>query len=260
MIAGRWPEKRFRYNRSQIQPVRMPHRNMYRSPIGKLLASGAFLMLAVSYASAQVAAPANEGYRTPEGRARVAATLDAPDRQARQKPEELVGALAIEPGSTVVDLGTGPGFMLPYLSRAVGPNGKVIAEDIQTDFLDKARAKARSRQLANVEFLLGTETDPKLPEAAADLVLVLDAYHHFDYPARMLSAIAKALRPGGRLAIVEFYKRRGSMGPDNPDRPLQHIRLDADDVVKEIEGNGFRLLSRRDHVPNSQYIAIFERR
>ena len=75
----------------------------------------------------------------------------------------------------------------------------------------------------------------------------------------MLASLRRALREGGRLGIVEYYKRRGAMEGD-PDRALQHIRLDADDVVKEVEAGGFRLVSRKDHNPGSQYIAIFEKR
>src|SRR6478672_1641048 len=93
-------------------------------------------------AAAQVAGPANAGYKTREGRASVAAGLDNPSRDARQKPREVVAALDVKPGSTVVDLGTGVGYMLPYLSQAVGPDGVVIAEDIQQDFLDKAQARS----------------------------------------------------------------------------------------------------------------------
>jgi ubiquinone/menaquinone biosynthesis C-methylase UbiE len=170
-----------------------------------------------------------------------------------------VAALEINPGSTVVDLGTGVGYMLPYLSAATGTAGSVIAEDIQRDFLEQASERAEKDHLTNVKFVLGTEQDPLIPRDSADLILVLDAYHHFDYPDRMLAHLAAALRPGGRLAIVEYYKRRGAMEGD-PDRALTHIRLDADGVIQEVESNGFRLLKRQDQIPNSQYIAIFRKK
>jgi ubiquinone/menaquinone biosynthesis C-methylase UbiE len=216
-----------------------------------------FLALVSIAAFGQVAGPANSGYRTKEGREQVAAGLIGPGREARQKPRELVLALDLKPGMTVVDLGTGAGFMLPYLSQAVGQEGIVVAEDIQQDFLDKARAKSEQDKLRNVQFVLGTDQDPRLTAGAADLILVLDAYHHFDYPDKMLAKLGESLKPGGRIALVEFYKRRGAMGAADPDRALSHIRLDADDVVKEVEANGFRLLKRQDHIPASQYLAIF---
>ncbi len=218
----------------------------------------AFLVVA-ALAFGQAAENANRPYQTKEGRAGIATALDQPGRDAKQKPAELVKSLEIRPGSAVVDLGTGPGYMLPYLSSAVGPGGRVIAEDIAQDFIDRARDKAARLGLKNVEFVLGTAEDPHLAAGSADFVLILDAYHHFDYPDRMLDAIRRALRGGGRLAIVEYYKRKGAMEGD-PDRALQHVRLDADGVIREVESNGFRLVSRKDHIPDSQYIAIFERK
>lgn len=217
------------------------------------------LLSAASCCCAQVARDANREYGTKEGRAGLVPRLDGPDRDARQKPKELVAALGLKPGMTVVDLGTGPGYMLPYLSAAVGSSGKVIAEDIQADFLDKARAKARESKSENVEFVLGSDKDPNLPPGAADLILVLDAYHHFDYPDRMLAALKAGLKPDGRLAIVEYHKKRGAMGGD-PERAVTHIRLPAEGVVQEVESAGFRLMWRRDHVPDSQYIAVFQKK
>ncbi len=85
-------------------------------------------------------------------------------------------------------------------------------------------------------------------------MLVLETYHHFDYPAKMLAGIAQGLAPGGRLFIVDYYKRPGAM--PNQDA-MQHIRLDADGVVKEVEANGFKLAWQREHLPGSQYIACF---
>ncbi len=214
------------------------------------------LIVLFSAAFAQVADKANSGYKTPEGRAQVAQTLTAPDRDAKQKPAELVKAMALAPGMTVADIGTGAGYMLPFLSRAVGASGRVLAEDIQDDFLAKARAKADSEKLGNVTFVKGSETSPMLPEGTVDVALALDSYHHYDYPEKMLAGIAKGLKPDGRLVIVEYYKRPNAM-PNR--RALEHIRLDAPDVIKEIEANGFRLLSQREHVPDSQYMLTFAR-
>src|ERR1700730_14452892 len=107
------------------------------------------VLIAVGFA--QVADKANSGYKTPEGRDQVARSLIAPDRDAKQKPEELVKAMQLTPGMTVADIGTGAGYMLPFLSRAVGPGGRVLAEDIQDDFLAKAHDHAVAGKLGNVE-------------------------------------------------------------------------------------------------------------
>jgi ubiquinone/menaquinone biosynthesis C-methylase UbiE len=205
---------------------------------------------------AQVAKQANERYQTPEGRKEVAANLSAPDRDQRQKPRELVQAMGLLPGMTVADVGTGIGYMLPFLSRAVGPYGKVISEDIFDDYLTAARVLATNQQLTNIEFIKGTELDPRLPEGAVDEVLVLDAYHHFDYPQAMLAGIHRALKPDGKLVLVEYYKTAGAMPNNNA---LTHIRLNKPDVIKEIEANHFRLISQRDQIKDSQYMLILER-
>jgi predicted methyltransferase len=96
-----------------------------------------------------------------------------------------------------------------------------------------------------------------LPEGAVDQVLALDVYHHFDYPEKMLAGIHKALKPGGKLVVVEYYKRPEAM-PDG--RAMAHIRLDMPDVIKEIEANHFHLLSEMEHIKDSQYILVLEKR
>ena len=212
----------------------------------------ALALLAASLAWPQVAADANKGYRTEEGRARVAATLGSHDREARQKPKELIARLGLAQGMTVADIGTGVGFMLPYLAEAVGAPGKVIAEDIFPDFLAKAKENAAAKGLNGVEFIHGTERSAKLPAGSTDIALILDAYHHFDYPAEMLASIHAGLKPGGRLVIVDFYKR-GFRDPT-------HIRLDDDAVAAEVQQHGFALVESTPFTPDSQYMAIFRKK
>lgn len=208
----------------------------------------------------QVARDANREYATVEDRAKLVARLENPTRLARIRPTELVQRLGVAPGSIVVDLGTGTGNLLAALSKAVGPKGRVVAEDIHSDFLDRARSRAKSDGLDNVDFVLGTETDPQLSEGRADLVIVLDAYHHFDYPEKMLAAIRRGLKPGGRLAIVEYHKLRGAMEvEEDPDFAVRHIRAGSEQVEQEVEAAGYRLLWRREHAPGSQYIAMFQK-
>jgi ubiquinone/menaquinone biosynthesis C-methylase UbiE len=213
----------------------------------KFLAS---LILVAAAAFPQAAADANKAYKTKEGRDGVAKTLDNPNRDKNQKPEEIIAEMKIQPGSSVADVGTGTGYMLPFLSQAVGKSGKVFGEDIAPDFLDRARTKLAADKLSNVTLVLGNETDPKLPAMALDMILVLDVYHHFDYPDKMLANINSALKPGGHLVIVDFYKKDRS----------DHIRAERDDVAKEISSNGFHLLSTIDRTGNNQYMLTFEKR
>ena len=208
----------------------------------------------------QAAADANAGYKTPEARANVAKTLSDEHRDSRQRPKELVKALGVKQGMKVADIGTGVGYMLPFFAEAVGASGKVFAEDIFPDFLAQARDYAAKKKLTNVDFILGDEKNPKLKTNSLDLVLVLDVYHHFDYPAEMLSALHKALKADGRLAICEYYKRVGAIGDQTSDRAVKHIRLDEADAIHEIEANGFKLMKSEEFNPKSQYLAVFEKK
>jgi ubiquinone/menaquinone biosynthesis C-methylase UbiE len=205
---------------------------------------------------AQVAGEANSGYKTPEQRKSVAKSLSNPERDKTQRPGGLIRDMDIKPGMTVADVGTGIGYMLPFLSRAVGPAGTVIAEDIFEDFLEGARQHARNLNLSNITFVKGSDHDPNLPEGKLDRILVLDVYHHFDYPEKMLAAMHKALKPDGKLIVVEYYKRPEAM-PNG--RAMTHIRLDMPDMIKEIEANRFRLVLEREHIRNVQYIMVLER-
>jgi ubiquinone/menaquinone biosynthesis C-methylase UbiE len=205
---------------------------------------------------AQVATEANSRYQTAGGRQAVAQNLVGPDRDQRQRPGQFVRAMGVEKGMAVADVGTGIGYMLPFLSRAVGPAGKVYAEDIFDDFLAAARQRANNQNLPNVSFIKGTDRDPMLPEGALDRVLVLDAYHHFDYPELMLAAIHKALKPSGKLVIGEYYKRKGAMPNGQAET---HIRLDLPDVIKEVEANHFHLVLERETIKDSQYMLILEK-
>lgn len=216
-----------------------------------------FTFLALAGAlSAQVARNANSAYQTEDGRKAVAAGLGGADRDATERPRDLVQAMGLARGMTVADVGTGIGYMLPFLSHRVGPTGRVIAEDIFDDFLAAAQQRARNQNLENVTFVKGTTTGPNLPAGELDEVLVLDAYHHFDYPGQMLAGIHQALKPGGKLVVVEYYRSAGSM-PGG--KAMTHIRLDKPDVIKEIEANHFRLVSEHEHVPGSQYMLILEK-
>jgi ubiquinone/menaquinone biosynthesis C-methylase UbiE len=200
----------------------------------------------------QAAGDVNARYRTKEGREQVAAGLANPQRDKTQKPQTVANALQLKPGMTVADIGTGVGYMLPYLSKAVGPAGKVLGEDVQTDFLDQAKANVAANKLPNVSLILGGFTDPKLPAASVDVALVLDVYHHFDEPAKMLTAIAPALKLGGHLVIVEYHKA------DSPQPG--HILREWSDVVKEVESNGYRLLFKIDRITATQYLLTFAKK
>jgi ubiquinone/menaquinone biosynthesis C-methylase UbiE len=214
-----------------------------------------FLLIVALLTWAQVAKDANKEFATEKSRESVAKRLSDPKREQRMKPKELIALLKIQPGSTVADVGTGTGMMLPHLSEAVGPSGRVIAEDIHPDFMSNIEAKIKSNNWSNVTAVQGGERNPNLPEGQVDLVFILDTYHHFDYPGEMLGHIARSMKPDARLAIVDFY-RRGSR--DGGEDMSKHVRADKPEVIKEIEANGWQLLSQQDH--SDQYVLIFRRK
>jgi ubiquinone/menaquinone biosynthesis C-methylase UbiE len=207
-------------------------------------------------ASAQVATKANQNYQTPEGRKAIAAGLSNPERDQQQRPGVLIHEMGLQPGMTVADVGTGVGYMLPFLSKRVGAEGHVIAEDVFDDFLAAARQTVDMHGLTNVTFIKGTETSPNLPEGQVDMALVLDVYHHFNYPEKMLAGLHQGLKPGGKLIIVEYYKRESAMRGGGA---LTHIRLDMPDVIKEVEANHFHLLEEKELSRDVQYMLVLER-
>jgi len=222
-----------------------------------MLRTLAVLFVSAALLPAQLAEKANEGYRTEEGRSRVAQNLDNPDRVQSQKPRELIASIGIDKGAAVADIGTGVGFMIPFFLEAVGPDGKVLAEDIQQDFLDTVEEKKKERGWENVETILGGQTDPNLPEASVDLAFILDAYHHFEKPVETMKAIRAALKPGGRLALVDFYRSRTREGRD-PEWTRNHIRADRDEFRAEVEKAGLTFERTFDHLPY-QYALIFKK-
>lgn len=145
--------------------------------------------------------------------------LERPEREAEEGTGLLVPALRLEPGGVVADVGAGTGYFTWRLARAVAPGGRVYAVDVQPEMLERLRAHMATRGVTNVLPWLGTEADPRLPPASLDLVLMVDVYHELAQPYEMLQAVCRALKPGGRLAIVEY---RGE-DPTVPIKPLHKM-------------------------------------
>jgi SAM-dependent methyltransferase len=157
--------------------------------------------------------------------------FDDPARDAWQKPDLVVDSMKIVEGSTVADLGTGTGYFLGRLSRAVGGKGKVIALDIEPDMIRYVKERAQRESLANVDARVVTTDDPALAEASVDRVLVVDTWHHIASRKEYAAKIARALRPGGALYIVDFTL-------EAPHGPPKHHRLSPEDAVAELRAAG----------------------
>lgn len=220
-----------------------------------MLRAARLLLLISAFFPALPAQNANRDYSTPEKRAAQAVWLSDPGRPAQLRAQAIASSLHLKPGMSVADIGAGAGIMLPYLSKAVGASDRVYAEEIFDDYLARTKAYAQKQGLNNVAFVLGTEHDPRLPAACCDVAIAVHVYHHFNYPADMLAGLRRALKPGGRFVVIDYYKRVGAMGSGS--MALEHIRLDFDDVAKEIEANGFKLVESHEHIPGQQYAATF---
>ena len=182
-----------------------------------------------------------------------ASWLTRPERESEEEPDEALKLIEIAPGSTVADIGAGSGYMTLRMAKLVGPQGKVYGNDIQPRMLDLLRENMKSQKITNVEPVLGTADDPKLPAASVDLVLLVDVYHEFSEPQKMLRHIREAMKPDGRLVLLEY---RGE-DPNVPIRP-EH-KMTVDQVKAELEPEGFRLDQVKENLPR-QHILIFRKK
>jgi len=175
-------------------------------------------------------------------------------RESREREEDcktMLKALNIKPGQVICDMGCGNGFYSLKLAKLVGPSGKILAVDIQPEMLHLLKERAKAADVKNVELILGTTVDPKLPSAGVDMILCVDVYHEFSNPEEMLAAMRKSLKPGGRLVLAEF---RGE-DPNVPIKPLH--KMTKDQVLKELPPNGFKLVEQFEKLP-WQHLLFFE--
>jgi putative heme-binding domain-containing protein len=181
------------------------------------------------------------------------AFLNRIGRDAEERPDSLVNALEIPMGSSVAEIGSGTGYFTWRLAENVGPAGKVFAVDVQQKMLDLSAETIKRHQLSNVELVLGGESDPRLPASSLDLVLIAYAYHEFAEPEAMMTAVNLALKPNGRLVIIEFAE-------DHPFGPQDKAqRMTVNQIRTEIEPIGFELDRLLDLLP-IQHGLIFTKR
>jgi predicted methyltransferase len=176
--------------------------------------------------------------------------LEGPDRDAWQRPDQIMDALQIGEGSVVADLGAGGGWFTVRLARRVGPNGRVYAEDVQPQMIGAIDRRVQREGLRNVITTLGTQVDPKIPEATVDAVLIVDAYAEMAQPVALLRNVAKTLKPGGVIGIINHKKDGGGPGP-----PMNE-RVDPEKVIADARAAGLEL-RRRDDFLRYQYLLTF---
>jgi predicted methyltransferase len=176
--------------------------------------------------------------------------LTRPERIAEEDPERALDAIGLRKGDVVADIGAGVGYFSWRMAERVGPAGKIYSNDIQPEMLDQLKENVAAHGLANVIPVLGTESDPKLPPGALDLALLVDVYHEFSQPQKMLAGIRAALKPSGRLVLLEYRK-------EDPSVPIRREhKMTVKEVRAEIEPEGFRFETSLETLPR-QHILIF---
>jgi SAM-dependent methyltransferase len=180
------------------------------------------------------------------------AAFDDPARAEWQKPEQVIALMEIAAGMTAVDIGAGTGYFLPYLSRAVGPGGKVLGLDVEPNLVDHMKKRAAKEGLANAEARVVLPDDPGLDPASVDRVLIVDTWHHLPDRVAYAKKIAAGLTPQGRLYVVDFTleSERG---------PAPKHKLSEEALIAELEAAGLAARVLDEDLPD-QYVVVAELR
>jgi len=174
--------------------------------------------------------------------------FDDPQRDAWQKPHEVIQALALKPDAVIADIGSGTGYFSARFANMV-PKGRVYGVDTEPDMVKYLAERAKREGLKNVTAVTGAPGDPRLPEKV-DLIIMVDVFHHVGDRDRYFRRLRDSLKPGGRLAIIDFRM-------DSPDGPPKSARIAPDRVKTELKGAGYALIQEHAFLPN-QYFLIFQ--
>jgi len=176
--------------------------------------------------------------------------LERHERMDEEAPDAAIRLLRIPAGAAVADVGAGSGYMTVRLSAAVGPNGRVYANDVQPQMLEILRRRLTRMNITNVTLVQGDVDDPKLPASSVDLELMVDVYHELSHPQQMLRGLKAALKPGGRLVLLEYRKEDPTI-PILPDH-----KMSVREAKMELAAEGFALAQTDESLPR-QHVLIF---
>jgi ubiquinone/menaquinone biosynthesis C-methylase UbiE len=176
--------------------------------------------------------------------------LEDPKRDAYQKPQEVMMALGLKPGEIIADIGAGSGYFTFRLALHVGEKGKVYAVDVSPDMILHINRRIREWKATNVVSILAEPDDPLLPDASVNRFFFSDSWHHIENQTRYLSLMKKMLKSGGEIVMIDFHKKDLPVGP-----PLK-MKIAREDLIKQMETNGFRLMKEHTFLPY-QYFLTF---
>ncbi len=180
--------------------------------------------------------------------------FETESREIFAKRKEIVAACQFRPGMAVADVGAGTGLFTRLFAREVGPEGKVYAVDIAPKFIRHIEKTCKEADLANVTGVVCTADSVKLPPQSIDRAFICDTYHHFEFPFRTLASLHAALRPGGRVIVIDFHRIEGK----SREWVLKHVRAGQEVVVKEIESSGFKKVAEKNLLEEN-YFVVFEK-
>lgn len=172
------------------------------------------------------------------------------EREVYNQRHAVVKALQLRPDSDIADIGAGTGFYSLLFAKAVGATGNVFAVDVTEDFIFNINRLAKEQNLNNIHAVLNNQKDMLLAPQSIDLAFVCATYHHFEYPQTMLTSIHRALRPGGKLVIIDFRKQVGLSSA----WVMTHVRSDKQTVIKEIEQAGFQFESESNLLKSNYFL------
>ncbi len=174
--------------------------------------------------------------------------LEDPKRDLYQKPREVLAALKIKPGEVIADIGAGSGYFTFRLAQHVGKQGKVYAVDVSPDMILHLNRRIRDLKAANVVTVLADPDDPLLPEGSVNRFFFSDSWHHIENQSKYLALMKKLLKPGGEIVMIDFQKKELPFGP-----PMQ-MKIAREDLVKQMESNGFRLTKEYTFLPYQYFL------
>jgi predicted methyltransferase len=196
----------------------------------------------------------NDPFKDPDVKKYVE-TFEGESREVFTKRKEIVAAVGLKPDSVVADVGAGTGLFTRLFAAELKEKGKVYAVDIAQKFLDHIAKVNKEAGITNVTTVLCKDDSTELAAGSIDVAFVCDTYHHFEFPQRTMASIHKALKPGGKVVIVDFRRVKG----ESTDWVMNHVRAGQDVVEKEVTEAGFKKVGEQKRILKENYLVVFEK-